>query len=52
LQDNQARRREVQVIGRDGGRVQIASGIAAGERVIITGPEPLGDSQRVKEKQP
>jgi HlyD family secretion protein len=52
LQDNQARRRAVQVIGRDGGRVEIASGVVAGERVIITGPEPLGDGQRVKEKQP
>jgi RND family efflux transporter MFP subunit len=47
--DGRAARRAVKIDGREGDRVVIRSGLAAGERVIVGGPENLGDGQKVKE---
>ena len=52
LKDNRASRRAIKVNGRDGDRVILLSGVAAGERVIVSGPENLSDGQKVKEVQP
>ena len=48
LKDNRASRRAIKVNGRDGDRVILLSGVAAGERVIVRGPENLSDGQNVK----
>lgn len=49
LEQGLASRRAIKVNGRDGDRVIVQSGLAAGERVITEAPEQLGDGQKVKE---
>ncbi len=43
-------RRAVKVGGRAGGRAEIEAGLAAGDRVVIEGPEDLADGDRVVER--
>lgn len=43
-------RRAVKVGPEDGGQIEIASGLNAGERVVVEGPGTLTDGSRVKER--
>jgi multidrug efflux pump subunit AcrA (membrane-fusion protein) len=52
VEDGHARQRSIKVAGRDGDRVEVQSGLAAGERVIVNAPENLRDEQLVKENKP
>ncbi len=47
-QDGRVERRAVSVGQSDGDRVEITSGLTAGENVVVTGPDGLGDGDRVK----
>lgn len=49
LNDGHAHLRSIKISGREGDKVVVDSGLSAGERVIIKGPENLTDGQRVKE---
>jgi len=49
FQDGLASQRAIKVGGRDGDRVIVQSGLAAGERVITQAPGNLGDGQKVRE---
>jgi RND family efflux transporter MFP subunit len=44
-------RRAVKVVGSEGGRVRVAAGLSAGERVVVEGPPDLKDQQQVKAKE-
>lgn len=50
LDDGRAHLRSIKVSGREGDKVVVDSGLSAGERVIIKGPENLTDGQKVKER--
>ena len=43
-------RRAVRVGDRQGGKVEVAAGLGAGDRVVIEGPDDLADGDRVEEK--
>ncbi len=42
-------RRAVKVGARQGGRVEVAAGLTAGDRVVIEGPDDLADGDRIKQ---
>jgi RND family efflux transporter MFP subunit len=50
VRDDRAERRAVRVGAADGERVEVISGVNAGERVVIDGPASLADGARVKER--
>jgi RND family efflux transporter MFP subunit len=50
VRDGRLERRAVRVGAEDGGQIEIASGLTAGERVVTEGPATLGDGARVKER--
>jgi RND family efflux transporter MFP subunit len=50
VQGDRVERRAVTVGPEDGGQVEIASGLNAGERVVVEGPATLTDGARVKER--
>jgi RND family efflux transporter MFP subunit len=50
VRDDRAERRAVRVGAADGERVEVTSGINAGERVVVDGPATLVDGARVKER--
>ena len=50
VRDDRVERRAVRVGAEDGGRVEIVSGISAGERIVVDGPATLADGARVKER--
>jgi multidrug efflux pump subunit AcrA (membrane-fusion protein) len=47
LRDDQLERRAVRLGAISGNEVEVVSGLAAGERVIIEGPDELADGDRV-----
>jgi hypothetical protein len=47
--DNRARLRMVNVGAESGGRVEVAAGLDAGERVVLTPPAALADGAPVRE---
>ena len=50
VRGERAERRAVRVGAADGERVEVISGINAGERVVVEGPATLADGARVKER--
>ena len=50
VREDRAERRAVRVGAADGERVEVISGINAGERVVVDGPATLVDGARVKER--
>ena len=50
VREERAERRAVRVGAADGDRVEVISGINAGERVVVDGPATLADGARVKER--
>jgi RND family efflux transporter MFP subunit len=50
VHEDRAERRAVRVGAADGDRVEVISGINAGERVVVDGPATLADGARVKER--
>jgi RND family efflux transporter MFP subunit len=50
VRDERVERRAVRVGAADGDRVEVISGINAGERVVVDGPPTLADGARVKER--
>ena len=50
VRDERVERRAVKVGAEDGDRVEIVSGVNAGERVVVDGPATLADGARVKER--
>ena len=48
VSNDRLERRAISIAGADGDRVRIASGVTAGERVVIEAPAELKDEQRVK----
>lgn len=48
VSDERLERRAVRVASTEGDRVRIASGITAGEKVVVAGPAELADGDRVK----
>ena len=50
VRDDRAERRAVRVGAADGDRIEVVSGINAGERVVVDGPATLADGARVKER--
>ena len=50
VREDRAERRAVRVGAADGDRVEVVSGINAGERVVVDGPASLADGARVKER--
>ena len=50
VHDDRVERRAVRVGAEEGGRVEIVSGISAGERIVVDGPATLEDGARVKER--
>ena len=51
LKDNRVERRAVSVGLEQGDQVELASGVAAGERVVVSGPATLKDGDKVKVQQ-
>ena len=50
VREDRVERRAVRVGAADGDRVEVISGINAGERVVVDGPATLADGARVKER--
>jgi RND family efflux transporter MFP subunit len=50
VRDERVERRAVKVGSTEGDQTEILSGVNAGERVVIEGPETLADGARVKER--
>jgi RND family efflux transporter MFP subunit len=50
VRDGRVERRAVKVGAADGDRVEILTGVTAGERVVVDGPPTLADGARVKER--
>jgi multidrug efflux system membrane fusion protein len=50
VREDTVERRAVRVGAADGERVEVLSGINAGERVVVDGPPTLADGARVKER--
>ncbi len=48
VKDDKAERRAVRVGVAEGDRVQLASGVVAGEEVVVVGPEELADGSPIK----
>jgi RND family efflux transporter MFP subunit len=48
VQDNKVERRAIMVGMPQGERIEVASGLSAGETVVVAGPETLADGARVK----
>jgi RND family efflux transporter MFP subunit len=48
LRDDRVERRAVRAGSENGGRVEVLSGVTAGERIVIEGPESLQDGDRVR----
>jgi HlyD family secretion protein len=48
LRDDRVERRAVRVGSADGDRVEIVSGVSAGERVVVEGPPELADGSKVR----
>lgn len=49
VRDGQAKRRAVRLGAADGDQIEVLSGLAAGERVVVEGPADLIDGARVEE---
>jgi RND family efflux transporter MFP subunit len=52
VRDGRAERRAVTVREAGGGRVEVVSGLTAGERVVVEGPTELADGDAVREVSP
>jgi len=50
VRDDRVERRAVKTGLDDGGQIEIAAGLSAGERVVVEGPASLADGARVKER--
>ena len=50
VRNERLERRAVSVGAEDGDQIEIASGVAAGEKVVVDGPPTLEDGSRVKER--
>jgi HlyD family secretion protein len=50
VREQRVERRAVTLGQADGDRVEIVSGVAAGDRVVVEGPDTLADGARVKER--
>jgi RND family efflux transporter MFP subunit len=50
VRDERVERRAVKVGSAEGDEVEVLSGLSAGERVVVEGPDTLADGARVKER--
>jgi multidrug efflux pump subunit AcrA (membrane-fusion protein) len=50
VREERVERRAVKVGAADGDEVEVLSGLSAGERVVVEGPDTLADGARVKER--
>ncbi len=48
VKDDRVERRAIKAGNENGGKVEVLSGISAGERVVVEGPDTLVDGERIK----